>query len=130
MKELRKILKRAESFMSELQPMSLLGVRQYPRRSLFLSILSYWAYKRTSPDFLLYNKIPGVQKYGRALAPRDQKICPCDRNFQCSQYNNHTSYVEGIKLLTKLSLNIVKLTRRDGNNMRLKWGYFNLFLKN
>ena len=27
----------------------------------------------------------GVQKHGRALAPRDQKICPCDRNLQCSQ---------------------------------------------
>ena len=24
--------------------------------------------------------IPGVQKHGCALAPRDQKICPCDVN--------------------------------------------------
>ena len=24
--------------------------------------------------------IPGVQKHGRALAPRDLKICPCDVN--------------------------------------------------
>ena len=24
--------------------------------------------------------IPGVQKHSRALAPRDQKICPCDVN--------------------------------------------------
>ena len=41
-------------------------------------------YSSSPTTIVLYNKMymckAGVQKHVRALAPRDQEICPCDRN--------------------------------------------------